>query len=312
MDPSEHTTSAVISGGSDVVIARYGGADRYATSLRVAEAVAAEAGGSLSSFVLASGQRWIDAVVAGTVTGALGAPVLMTPPNELRPDALAFMQRVGVSKAVVVGPDVRGGAHGPGRGVSDAAGQPCFATGTIGIARARVPFDSFSAAPLLARRCAPLVLADPGNIPDDTVAYLDGARTLNAMVDMRVFGGNAAVSQTAIETYLSAALSVLDHDACRPPSIDGAWTTVGFPIPETADSSSGQVKITVLFMDFRDAQATHTTHAEIDPGLRIVEEYPEAQSYANLDLVVEVVHRWWRAPHSYRTYLAADAAGATG
>ncbi len=33
-------------GGSDVMIARYGGADRYATSLRVAEAVAAEAGGS--------------------------------------------------------------------------------------------------------------------------------------------------------------------------------------------------------------------------------------------------------------------------
>ncbi len=441
-------------GSSDVTIARYGGADRYATSLRVAEAVAAEAGGSLSSVVLVSGQRWTDAVVAGTVAGALGAPVLMTPPNELRPDALAFMRRVGVSKAVVVGPDASGGVHGPGRGISaavldalidtgiagervaganrydtgveaarqvtpgvmpglgraaivasgevfadalvagpfaalgihpvllnppdelhpavasylgeaeishvvlmggtaalagpveqsitdlgivvtrvagatryataikaaelvedrysDAAGQPCFATGTIGIARARVPFDSFSAAPLLARLCAPLVLADPGDIPDDTAAYLDGARTLNAMVDMRVFGGNAAVSQTAIETYLSAALSVLDHDACRPPGIDGAWTTAGFPIPETADPSSGRVKITVVFMDFPDAQATHTTHAEIDPGLRIMEEYLEAQSYGNLDLVVEVVHRWWRAPHSYRTYLAADAAGATG
>ena len=195
---------------------------------------------------------------------------------------------------------------------SDTAGQPCFASGTIGIARARVPFDSFSAAPLLARLCAPLVLADAGGIPDDTAAYLDGARTSNAMVEVRVFGGNAAVSQTAIDTYLSAALSLLDHDACRPPSIEGTWTTAGFPIPETADLSSGRVKITVLFMDFPDAQATHTTHAEIDPGLRIMEEYLEAQSYEKLDLVIDVVHRWWRAPHSYRTHLADDAAGASG
>ena len=40
---------------ADVVMTRYGGADRYATSLLIAEAVAAEAGGSLSSVVLVSG-----------------------------------------------------------------------------------------------------------------------------------------------------------------------------------------------------------------------------------------------------------------
>ncbi len=331
--------------GSDVSVTRYGGADRYETSLQVAEAVAADAGGSLEWAVLVSGRRWTDAVVAAPVAGALGAPVLMTPPDQLRADALAFLQRVGVSRAVVVGPDASGGAHGAGQGVgaevldalseagisvervagddlygtgvaaanrvtpgamgdlgrtaviasgevfadalvagpfaargihpvllsppselhaevvaylgdagiehvvlmggtaalsetveqsvkdlgidvsrvagstrydtavkaaelaedqySTAAGKPCFANNTIGVARARVPFDSFSAAPLLGGLCAPLVLADPGKIPDDTVAYLEAAREEHDAVGLRVFGGDAAVSQAAINAYLT-------------------------------------------------------------------------------------------------------------
>ncbi len=330
---------------SDVSVIRYGGADRYATSLLIAEAFAADAGGSLERVVLVSGERWTDAVVAAPVAGALGAPVLMTPPGELRADALEYLERVGVSKALVVGPDASGGAHGSGRGVeagvlealgeagisaervagddlygtgvaaagrvtpgamgdlgrtaviasgevfadalvagpfaargthpvllsppgelhadvaaylgeagiehvvlmggtaalsdavetavedlgievsrvagstrydtavkaaelaedqySTAAGTTCFANDMIGVARARVPFDSFSAAPLLGRLCAPLVLADPGDIPDDTAAFLDGASDQHDAVGLQVFGGDAAVSQAAIGAYLT-------------------------------------------------------------------------------------------------------------
>ena len=333
------------SAGTNVSVTRYGGADRYETSLQVAEAVAADADGSLEWAVLVSGRRWTDAVVAAPVAGAIGVPVLMTPPDQLRADALEFLQRVGVSKALVVGPDASGGAHGSGRGVgvevldalseagitaervagddlygtgvaaagrvtpgvmgdlgptaviasgevfadalvagpfvargihpmllspagelhaevvaylgeagiehvvlmggtaalseaveqsvkdlgigvsrvagstrydtavkaaelaediySAAAGQTCFANDTIGVARARVPFDSFSAAPLLGRLCAPLLLADPGKIPADTAAYLDAAREEHDAVGLRVFGGDAAVSQAAIDAYLT-------------------------------------------------------------------------------------------------------------
>ncbi len=345
------------SASSDVSVTRYGGADRYETSLQVAEAVAADAGGSLEWVVLVSGRRWTDAVVAAPVAGALGAPVLMTPPGELRADALAFLQRAGISKALVVGPDASGGAHGPGRGVgaevfqvldeagisaervagddlygtgvaaagrvtpgamgelgrtaviasgevfadalvagsfaargihpvllsppselhaevasylgdagiehvvlmggtaalsdaveqavedlgidvsrvagstryatavkaaefaenqySAAAGMTCFANDTIGVARARVPFDSFSAAPLLGRLCAPLVLADPDKIPDDTAAFLDAARDQYDAVGLRVFGGDAAVSQAAIDTYLAGTEASTDAGAVQ-------------------------------------------------------------------------------------------------
>ncbi len=336
---------AVSADDSAASVTRYGGADRYETSLLVAEAVAEESGGSLSSVVLVSGERWTDAVVAAPVAGDLGAAVLMTPPGELRADALEFLQRVGVTDAVVIGPDASGEAHGSGRGVKSAvltalanagiesdriagtdrygtsvaaaeqvtpgvmpdlgrtaivasgevfadalvagpfaargihpvllsapdelppdvasylstagishvvlmggaaalsaevetaikgldidvtrlAGttrydtavkaaelvtgryrtpdtESCFATSTIGLARARVPFDSFSAAPLLSRLCAPLVLADPNQIPADTAGFLDAALEAHAAVDLRVFGGNAAVAQSAIDAYLA-------------------------------------------------------------------------------------------------------------
>ena len=82
---------------------RCGGADRYETSLRIAEAVATEAGGSLSSVVLVSGERWTDAVVAAPIAGSLGAPVLMTPPDELPAGVASYLDTSGVSHVVLMG-----------------------------------------------------------------------------------------------------------------------------------------------------------------------------------------------------------------
>ena len=329
---------------ADVTLTRYGGTDRYATSLLVAEAVAADAGGSLDAVVLVSGLSWHEAVVAASVAGHLGAPVLMTPPTEVRADALELMQRIGASNALLVsagvdtqtrsisssvaselesaGLDVEwvGGADqyetgvevarragtagtlgdfgptaivasgqvfadalvaGPlsargrhpvllspqagldegveayldesgirhvvlmggtaalspavensigalgisvsrmagatrydtaiktARFMAEHSGGSCFEGSAIGLARARVPFDSFSAAPLLARRCAPLVLSDPGAVPTETAAFLDSARQAGDVTELQltVFGGDAAVSQAAIDTYITGGMT---------------------------------------------------------------------------------------------------------
>ena len=329
----------------DVDVTRYAGADRYETSLLVAEAVAEDAGGSLDAVVLVSGRNWADAVVAAPVAGDLDAPVLMIPPGELLDDTVAFLQRTGASRVVLVGTmgdadpftaavispllemglavervggvdryatgalaarrvDLAGVMPGFGRtaivasgevfadalvagpfaargshpvmltppgelhaeveenlrllGIehvvlmggtaavsdaveqsienlglevtrlagatrydtavkaaelvagrySDAAGDMCFTNERIGLARARVPFDSFSAGPLLGRLCAPLLLADPAAVPPDTAAFLDASRAAGATagataLELSVFGGDAAVSQAALDAYLS-------------------------------------------------------------------------------------------------------------
>ena len=344
------------SGLADIELVRYGGADRYATSLLIAEAVAADADGELEWVVMVSGLSWHEAVVAASVAGRLEAPVLMTPPDAVRSDALEFLDRVGASKvllmssgtgsartiteaiddrlrqaeiaveriggndryhtgvavaerlgavgalsgaktaiiasgevfadALVAGPLSAHGGHpvlltpgaelhaavadylvreriervvlmgGPaalsqavenaiGRlGISTdriagasrfetatqtaayAAGQSsgsCFAQARVGLARARVPFDSFSAAPLLARRCAALVLTNPGDVPQSTAAYLDTVRRSagDGAAQLLVFGGEAAVAKSAIDAYrtrsdTSSGESVADDAAVGP------------------------------------------------------------------------------------------------
>ena len=338
--------ASAVSNLSEVEVTRYGGADRYATSLRIAQAFADGAGGRLEQVVLVSGQQWTDAVVAAPLAGALEAPVLTTPSSELRSDAAAFLRRTGVSDALIVGADSDTDGVGPsvvtelealgisvervtrpdqyatsvaaarrlgtpgdmnghgrtaivasGRVFADALvagpfaargrhpilltkpsifrrdvaryltetdvehvilmggtsampeiiedsitelgievtrlagttrydtavaaadlvvrryGLTCFTERRAGLARGQVPFDAFSAAPLLARLCTPLLLADPDSVPVPTAGYLHQARTdigsfTGDKLDVHVFGGNAAVSDTAIDDYLTGDAAV--------------------------------------------------------------------------------------------------------
>lgn len=342
-----------------VSVDRFGGADRYATSLAVAEGVAADAGGSLESVVIVSGERWRDAVVAAPLAAAGGsgsiAPILLSHPRTgLSADAWAFIERVRVGGAVIVSTDAAGRRAVPGSvgdglrergvGVQRVGGSDAYATsvavaeavsitlssggsqsgggssgvggtvfvasgesfadalvagplvgnaqaaipllltpkagldaavsgwltrhrparavimggtaavsaqveseikaagvgtveriagsdrfdtaakaaawaathvapacggpGEAGLARSDVPFDSFSAGPLLALRCAPLMLTAPGRIPDATAAALDTALDRadpQGTPRLSVFGGEAAVSTASINGWLNPA-----------------------------------------------------------------------------------------------------------
>ncbi|WP_420626944.1 cell wall-binding repeat-containing protein [Candidatus Poriferisodalis sp.] len=97
-----------------VEVTRYGGADRYETSLLVAEEIARLEGGRLEWVVMVPGNSWTDAVVAAPLAGKLGAPVLVTPSGELRADAARFLDRVEVTNAVLIGADSDTSGIGPG------------------------------------------------------------------------------------------------------------------------------------------------------------------------------------------------------
>ena len=335
-------------------ITRYAGQDRYETSLSIAEALLAERGGTLEWAVVVSGRSWPHAVVAASLAGALDAPVLLSPPNELRDDTADFLSRAGVSNIFVVGTSSSPGisdsvveelvSHGhvvervagdsasttsvavaerlgvilrersgtsarvglmPGYGpaaivassavfadalvagpvsaygehpvlltspqdldsgvadylveanvehvivmggtaaisstveraledlgldvtrlagtsrfetavrlaelvhsrYADESGRVCFANAEIGLARARVPFDSFSAAPLLAARCASLILTDRRTTNAATHNHLTTAGNPVApgigSLRIHVFGGQAAVADDVVHQYLA-------------------------------------------------------------------------------------------------------------
>lgn len=77
------------------------GTDRIGTALEVSQATFAD--GSVDTVVLASAANWPDALVGSSLAGAHGAPILLTYPDVVTSDVLAEVQRLGASKAVILG-----------------------------------------------------------------------------------------------------------------------------------------------------------------------------------------------------------------
>ena len=109
-EAQDETESDDVSGGVKVV--RYSGQDPYVLSLRMAQALVDARDGTSEWVVLAPGESWADAAVAGPLAASLDAPVLLVPPGGLqsptaRPDLAAFLRSAGVRRVVIVGsPDV--------------------------------------------------------------------------------------------------------------------------------------------------------------------------------------------------------------
>ena len=316
-----------------VAVDRIWGADRYETSLEVAERFVAEVGGRIEAAVVVPGADWRDAVIAAGVAGSLGAPVLLSPSAGLSTSALGMLENAGVSQIVVIdGADslraealavlrqrftnvdvlsgtnpaalsaraayrggtpgslgrlgrtaivanaevfvdamvagavawrgrhpvlltssasldgdvrtalgrldvdhviVMGGTAAVSQQVTDAliaaeisvtrvggatrfetalalagfvdgayaaSGPRCFSSRTAGVATARSPFDALSAAPLLGRRCSPLLLSNVAEADASTVRWVRGR--VHALT---VFGGVAAVSEAAADMLRSPA-----------------------------------------------------------------------------------------------------------
>ena len=98
---------------------------------------------------------------------------------------------------------------------------------------------------------------------------------------------------------------------CRPKGVSGG-TTAGFPLPGWAVPSSGTVRVAVLFVDFPDAAAQHSTQRESALKLQETEERLKRYSYGKLDIEFGVLHGWLRAEQSYQHYLTERPTGGVG
>lgn len=223
---------------------RFGAADRYETSLLIAQQYAELHDGKLSSVVLVSGERWTDAVVAAALAGSLGAPVLMMPPGELRRDAVDFLQETGVTKAIVIGSASSEAKHGPGRGLSDTSlsgladigikvervhGSDRFGTGvavaervspgdmpglgnTVFVANGDVFADALVAGPIAALGVHPVLLTTPDELHPDVADYLRVARVRDGVRHVVVMGGTAALAQQVEDAIVDAGIRVTRLD----------------------------------------------------------------------------------------------------
>lgn len=190
-------------------VPRLAGADRYATSAALARA---SHGGRADAdrpdaAVVARGDAFADALAGAPLAHHLDAPVLLT-----RPDALPTVSRDALRDLLAPGATVHvlGGEQAAGPAVVDQlradgwhverhAGPTRWATAAAiadllppsdvaYVASGTEPADALAAAPVAARRGAPVLLTERGRLPDET------ARALAGVDHVVVVGGPVAVS----------------------------------------------------------------------------------------------------------------------
>ncbi len=96
-----------------------------------------------------------------------------------------------------------------------------------------------------------------------------------------------------------------DPTACRPHGVSETLTA-GFPLPEWSPASLGTLRAAVLFVDFPDAAARHSTQHEFELGFADAEYYLREFSYGKLDLELVALHRWLRIEQGHARYLSEN------
>ena len=99
-------------------------------------------------------------------------------------------------------------------------------------------------------------------------------------------------------------------EMCRPFGISEGITS-GFPLPQHALRSLGTVRVAVLFVDFPNAVASHSTQTEAHMGLPHIKKYFETSSYGQADFEFVPLHQWIRAERNFEDYLGPTPLGST-
>ena len=180
--------------------------------------------------IVASSAVFADALAAGPLAAKGPHPILLTDKDELHPHTAAYLADhadhvviMGGTAAITtdVEEQIRAIAQANRAGDRPMAitrlggtdrydtsvklarwlaspalqGRVCFTTDTVGLATGANPADAAASAPLLARRCAPLVLTHPDRLPPIVASYLRRAG------ELLVFGGTKAINQTALDDW---------------------------------------------------------------------------------------------------------------
>ena len=211
-------------GSIDPDIERVAARDASSTSVAVAKklgAVGTMPGGFGRVVILASSAKFADALVAGAF-GAYGShPILLTAPNDLDDGVAGFIAENADHVIIMGGPAAIAGSVeqellDAGKATLRLGGTTrietataaaefidglygdsprCFDRKTAGLVTAWVPFDALSAAPLLARKCAPMVLTASSEMLPAAEEFLGRTEHLY------VFGGTAAIAEDVVNGW---------------------------------------------------------------------------------------------------------------
>jgi hypothetical protein len=179
--------STLIADGYQVV--RLGGADRYATALKVADAL-----GDPSTVMLASGVNFPDGLTGSVAAAHVHGALLLTDGATLPSAVAAYLTAHPGDVTAVGGPAAKAAPEatpivGADRYATAAlVASTFFASPTfVGITSGEDFADGLAAGSQLASVGGPLVLSGPSSLPASSTSYLQSIHTSAATID--IYGG---------------------------------------------------------------------------------------------------------------------------
>jgi len=207
-----------------IEVDRVRGADRYATARAIAESVPADQIGSFEAGIgrtalLASGQRFADALSGGPLAYASAFPMLTTPQDSLSPQAAAAIQSLDIEQVIILGgPAAISEAtetqvealgvevlrvSGPDRTVTAveiaelAIAELGFSATHANLARGDNFADALAGSANAGEERAPIVLTLTSDQLGTATAQFLGSIS-ESLATINVYGGPAAVSETTV------------------------------------------------------------------------------------------------------------------
>jgi N-acetylmuramoyl-L-alanine amidase len=191
-------------------IIRYGGEDRYDTSVEVSK----NSFTSSENVIIASGEDFADALSSAPLAGKYNAPIIITEKDKLSYNAISEIKRLGAKEATIVGgsgvvsDNVKSQLEEIGINVTRLWGKDRYATsveiakevGTdngIAVASGNNFADALSIAPIAGAKQIPIILVGSNGMSESVREFVDENKTENYYV----IGGKGVISD-ATSDYL--------------------------------------------------------------------------------------------------------------
>ena len=149
--------------------------------------------------------------------------------------------------------------------------------------------------------------ADPPDVQLKAVAaslwYSCGLNTGNGVVCW----GDAGTDPQPVGVRRVSGPNQPDPQTCRP--FGPGSLSAGFPLSKDVPSTTGRLRVAVLFVDFFNAPALNSAQQESLKGLTYVKQYLEISSYRKLHIDFMALYRWLRAERGYSRYERPMATG---
>ena len=210
------TVSVLVGRQLGTIVRRLGGSDRYDTS-----SIISAAGPSHGQYVIiATGQKFPDALTASGLAGCLNAPVLLVTRDSIPAKTAAEIRRLGVRRAIIcggtpsVGTIVASRLRGMGLSVERLAGPTRYETAVavanrirkltgrtdrVFLARGEQFSDALIVSPLAYTLRAPILLSGNNVLHDSTAAQLTSVKYAYATV---IGGGLSSRTENGVRNRI--------------------------------------------------------------------------------------------------------------